>query len=43
MEDRSFIRPILDAMEYFNKSTEELNFFYRIIDRFCACWFGKID
>jgi len=41
MEDRSVIQPILEALEYFNKSKEELDFFYNIIDKFCASWFGK--
>jgi hypothetical protein len=40
MEDRSIIKPILDAIEYFNRSEKELQFFYKIIDRFCAIWFG---
>lgn len=41
MEDRSVIQPILEALEYFNKSKEELDFFYNIIDKFSASWFGK--
>ncbi len=41
MEDRSVIQPILEALEYFNKSKEELEYFYNIIDKFCASWFGK--
>ena len=41
MEDRSIIKPILDALEYFKNSGEEINYFYNIIDKFCACWFGK--
>ncbi|HOJ63913.1 MAG TPA: hypothetical protein PLE45_05780 [Spirochaetota bacterium] len=41
MEDRSVIQPILEALEYFNKSKEELDFFYNIIDKFCVSWFGK--
>ncbi len=39
MEDRSIIKPILDALEYFNNSAEEINYFYKIIDKFCAIWF----
>jgi hypothetical protein len=42
MEDRSIIRPILDALDYFNSSPEETNYFYNIIDKFSAYWFGKI-
>ena len=42
MEDRSIIKPILDALDYFNSSPEETNYFYNIIDKFCAYWFGKI-
>lgn len=41
MEDRSVIQPILEALEYFKKSKEELDYFYNIIDKFCASWFGK--
>ncbi|MBN2544915.1 MAG: hypothetical protein JXB50_03895 [Spirochaetes bacterium] len=41
MEDKSIIKPILDALEYFNASKEEINYFYKIIDKFCANWFGK--
>jgi hypothetical protein len=41
MEDRSMIKPILDALEYFSTSEEELEFFYNVVDKFCAAWFGK--
>ncbi|HQB61092.1 MAG TPA: hypothetical protein PK899_05475 [Spirochaetota bacterium] len=41
MEDRSMIKPILSALEYFNDSEEELLHYYKIIDKFCANWFGK--
>jgi hypothetical protein len=41
MEDRSVIQPILDALSYFNESEEELHYFYTIIDKFCANWFGN--
>lgn len=41
MEDRSIIKPILDALDYFNNSKEELSHFYNIIDKFSAYWFGK--
>ena len=42
MEDKSLVKPILQALEYFKESKEELKYFYRIIDKFCACWFGKV-
>ncbi len=41
MEDRSTVKPIIDAIEYFNQSDIELQYFYKVIDRFCAAWFGK--
>jgi hypothetical protein len=41
MEDSSIIKPILNAIEYFNKSEKELQHFYKIIDKFCALWFGR--
>ena len=41
MEDRSMIKPILDALEYFSSSEEELEIFYNVVDKFCAAWFGK--
>ncbi len=41
MEDRSMIKPILDALEYFSQSEQELQYYYKVIDRFCALWFGK--
>lgn len=41
MEDKSIVSPILEALNYFNDSKEEINYFYKIIDKFCACWFGK--
>lgn len=41
MEDRSTVKPIIDALEYFNQSDIELQYFYKVIDRFCAAWFGK--
>ncbi len=41
MEDRSIIKPILDALDYFNNSAEEINHFYKIIDKFCGLWFKK--
>jgi len=41
MEDRSMIKPVLSALEYFSDSEEELQFYYKIIDKFCANWFGK--
>jgi len=41
MEDKSIIQPILDALQYFNESKEEINYFYKIIDKFCANLFGK--
>lgn len=41
MEDRSMIKPILEALEYFSSSEEELQFYYKVIDKFCAAWFGK--
>ena len=39
MEDRSMIKPILDALEYFSSSEEELEFFYNVVDKFCAAWY----
>ena len=39
--DTSMIKPILEALEYFNDSEDELQFFYKVIDKFCAHWFGK--
>ncbi|HOV13459.1 MAG TPA: hypothetical protein PK771_04170 [Spirochaetota bacterium] len=41
MEDRSTVKPIIDAIEYFNQSEIELQYFYKVVDRFCAAWFGK--
>jgi len=41
MEDKSIIKPILDALEYFNNSADEIYYFYKIIDKFCAYWFNK--
>ncbi len=41
MEDRSMIKPILEALEYFSSSDEELQFYYKVIDKFCATWFGS--
>ncbi len=41
MEDRSIIKPILNALDYFNISKEELIHFYNIIDKFSAYWFSK--
>jgi len=41
MEDSSIVKPILDALDYFNNSPEEINYFYKIIDKFCAYWFNK--
>jgi hypothetical protein len=41
MDDTSIIKPILDALDYFNNSPDEINYFYNIIDKFCANWFGK--
>ncbi len=41
MEDRSTVKPIIDAIEYFNQSEIELQYFYKVVDRFCATWFGK--
>jgi hypothetical protein len=41
MADKSIIEPILAGLEYFNKSSEEISYFYNIIDKFCANWFGR--
>ncbi|OHD12963.1 MAG: hypothetical protein A2086_11680 [Spirochaetes bacterium GWD1_27_9] len=41
MEDRSIVKPIIDSIEYFNNSEIELQYFYKVIDRFCAAWFGR--
>jgi len=41
MEDRSIIKPILDSLEYFNNSKDEIKYFYNIIDKFSAAWFNK--
>lgn len=41
MDDRSMIRPVLESLEYFSDSEVELEFYYKIIDKFCAHWFGK--
>jgi hypothetical protein len=41
MDDRSFVKPILDAIEYFIKSESELQHFYNIVDKFCVIWFGN--
>lgn len=41
MEDSSIVKPILEALDYFNNSPEEINYFYKIIDKFCANWFNK--
>lgn len=41
MEDRSMIKPILEALEYFSESEVELQFYYKIIDKFCARWFDE--
>lgn len=35
------IKPILEALEYFSTSDEELQYYYKVIDKFCAMWFGK--
>jgi hypothetical protein len=41
MDDRSIIKPIISAMDYFNSAVDEVEYFYKIIDRFCAYWFGR--
>lgn len=41
MEDRSVIKPVIDALEYFIRGEEEIQFFYKIIDKFCAKWFNN--
>lgn len=40
MNDGSVIQPILDALKYFSRSNDELQYYYKIIDKFCAKWFG---
>ncbi|MCG8570679.1 MAG: hypothetical protein MJB14_11120 [Spirochaetes bacterium] len=40
MEDRSIIKPILDALEKLTTNETELEYFYHIIDKFCVKWFG---
>ncbi len=39
--DASMLKPILDAIEYFNESQQELEYFYKIIDKFCVQWFTR--
>ncbi len=41
MEDRSVVAPIISSLEYFQDSTAELDYFYKVVDKFCAKWFGK--
>lgn len=41
MKDTSVIKPIIEALEYFDKSDAEIQFFYNIIDKFSAQWFGS--
>ena len=41
MEDKSMVQPILEAVEYFTQSESEIQYYYKIIDKFCAKWFRK--
>ncbi len=41
MEDRSVVAPIISSLEYFQDSKVELDYFYKVIDKFCAKWFGS--
>lgn len=41
MDNKSIIKPIINALKKLSASGEELLYFYRVIDKFCALWFGK--
>ncbi len=39
--DRSIVRPVLDAINTLRSNRADLTVYYRIIDLFCAKWFGR--